>query len=216
MTLFNIGVGTASVVFALQGRFVDSAGLILISALFDSLDGYIARRLKSTSKTGEYLDTISDFIAFGIATPILMWMAFDVAAPIAVIFCIASFSRLWMFMNADTKALFYGVPTTACGSLLSSMVLASSQATKWGVTLHGLPHWALDVFMLILSALMVSKVRYCKIYLKSKKVKVLFMFLLSTIFIFSMAFFLKAMFLLSMAYILFGWMPLRKGKACIS
>lgn len=207
MTLFNIAIGLVSIGYALEGRYADSAGLILVSAVFDSLDGYVARKFEATSRTGEYLDTISDFIAFGLAAPLLMHMAFGVSQEVAILFSLASAARLCMFMMADTKSFFFGIPTTASGCIISSMALAAYSDASFAEYIHSMPLWAVNTSMLALSALMVSRARYIKFEIRRGRVRTFIMLLLSTIFIFDMGFFFKALFASCIGYGIFGWIP---------
>jgi|GEM_PF-6225811 len=206
LTIFNVGIGLGALIFAYTGQIDRSAGLILVSAVVDSVDGYIARKLKSTTILGSYLDTVSDFIAFGAAAGALIGVVYGVHPAIIVVFAAASAARLAMFMRSDVKTCFFGVPTTACGTLLSSMVMADLSMAR--TALFGIK--VMDIMMLALSALMVCKVRYQKINLRSRKTLTVFMALLSSIFIFNHIFFAAALSYMTMGYVLFGWVPARK------
>jgi CDP-diacylglycerol--serine O-phosphatidyltransferase len=72
-TLTNLYLGYLSIVASFQGRFKTAALLILIAALTDGLDGIVARAAHAGSEFGIQLDSLSDAVSFGVATPILLY-----------------------------------------------------------------------------------------------------------------------------------------------
>ncbi|MGB0669904.1 MAG: CDP-diacylglycerol--serine O-phosphatidyltransferase [Rhodospirillales bacterium] len=74
MTLGALAAGMTAIRFALQDRFEFAAMAIAVAAILDGLDGRIARLLKGTSKFGAELDSLSDFIAFGVAPPMVLYL----------------------------------------------------------------------------------------------------------------------------------------------
>ncbi|HMN41081.1 MAG TPA: phosphatidylcholine/phosphatidylserine synthase [Phycisphaerales bacterium] len=68
--------GLASIHYSLKGDWDRAVFAVVLSAIFDSLDGRAARLLKVTSPFGEVLDSLSDFLSFGVAPAILLyeWM----------------------------------------------------------------------------------------------------------------------------------------------
>jgi CDP-diacylglycerol--serine O-phosphatidyltransferase len=67
VTLTGMCLGLTSIRFAMDGRFKTAVVLILLAAVMDGLDGLIARRLNATSRLGAELDSLSDFLCFGVA-----------------------------------------------------------------------------------------------------------------------------------------------------
>jgi len=95
LTLFALCAGLTSIKFALdanalmnvtlstdQSAVADAAArkwelaviAIIVAAVFDALDGRIARLLDSTSKFGAELDSLSDFVAFGVAPSVVLYV----------------------------------------------------------------------------------------------------------------------------------------------
>ena len=72
ITVLNLSSGAISVTFAAGGEFYIAGILILIAALFDFLDGFFARILKSYSPIGGQLDSLADMISFGFAPAFLL------------------------------------------------------------------------------------------------------------------------------------------------
>ena len=97
---------------------------IIIAAVFDLLDGRVARLLKSTSNFGMYLDSLSDFVVFGTIPPITIYFWMEPSKNsylwfIVVLFVICSALRLARFNSelsdkpSYAKNYFNGIPTPA-------------------------------------------------------------------------------------------------------
>ena len=67
LTLINVCIGLSSIKFALDEKFELSIIAIIFAAIFDTLDGRVARMLKGTSLVGKELDSLADLISFGVA-----------------------------------------------------------------------------------------------------------------------------------------------------
>lgn len=80
ITVMALCSGMTGIRFAIEGRWEFAAGAIAVSAVLDALDGSMARLLKGASKFGAELDSLSDFIAFGVApaTIMFLWTTKDV------------------------------------------------------------------------------------------------------------------------------------------
>jgi CDP-diacylglycerol---serine O-phosphatidyltransferase len=73
VTILGLCAGLTSIRFVLVGRFDVAAALIIFAALIDGLDGLLARRLNAASDIGGELDSLSDFLCFGVAPGILVF-----------------------------------------------------------------------------------------------------------------------------------------------
>ena len=74
VTLFAFMSGLTSIKFALSGKWELAVGAVLLAGVFDGLDGTVARLLKSTSKFGAELDSLSDVVAFGVAPAVILYL----------------------------------------------------------------------------------------------------------------------------------------------
>ncbi len=74
LTLFALCAGMTSIPFAVQGRWEAAVTAICVAAVFDWLDGSIARLLKGSSRFGAELDSLSDFLCFGAAPGIVIYL----------------------------------------------------------------------------------------------------------------------------------------------
>ena len=131
ITLSGLSFGLSSIRFAIEGEFNLAVICILFAAVCDFVDGMLARHLDSESDLGFQLDSLSDFLSFGVAPGILIYMAiFDENSSIGVfstlMFIIFSCLRLALFNVLHEKLkhneiekidYFTGIPTPA-GAIL--------------------------------------------------------------------------------------------------
>ena len=139
LTLAALCAGLTGIRFALQGEMRLAVIAIIVAAIFDALDGRVARRLGVTSRFGAELDSLSDFLCFGVAPALVLYLASLSQAGalgwvVTLMFPICSALRLARFNTAlvsDTPppvwtgSYFTGVPAPA-GALLALMPLMMS------------------------------------------------------------------------------------------
>lgn len=133
VTLAAICAGLTAIRFGFHGDYQRAVLLILLAGILDGVDGRLARLLKSESKMGAELDSLADFVNFGVAAPLLVYLFalqdLRSAGWIAVlIFAVCCVMRLARF-NVDSRAAqdagdkplhFVGVPAPA-GALLAML-----------------------------------------------------------------------------------------------
>ena len=130
LTLLALCAGMTAIRLALSDRFPEAVVAIFIAAIFDGIDGRIARLLKGTSEFGAELDSLSDFISFGVAPAALMyvWSLADAVVSIgwvvALLYAVCCALRLARFntqLGADLPPYAYnfftGVPAPAAAGL---------------------------------------------------------------------------------------------------
>lgn len=138
MTLTALAAGLTAIRFALQDRWEFAALAILAAAILDALDGRIARILKGSSKFGAELDSLADFMNFGVAPAVMLYLwamqntgRFGWA--LVVLYAICCALRLARFNTmieepdqpAWTRHFFSGVPSPAgAGLVLLPMILS--------------------------------------------------------------------------------------------
>jgi CDP-diacylglycerol--serine O-phosphatidyltransferase len=139
LTLAALCSGLTAIRFGLQGEFRLAVIAVIVAAIFDALDGRVARRLGVTSRFGAELDSLSDFLCFGVAPALVLYLAAlkDAGAlgwVVTVMFPICSALRLARFNTgllsdvpppAWTGQYFTGVPAPA-GALLALIPLVVS------------------------------------------------------------------------------------------
>jgi len=139
LTLAALCSGLTAIRFALQGQMKLAVIAVFVAAVLDALDGRVARRLGVTSRFGAELDSLSDFLCFGVAPALVLYLAaLRDAGPlgwvVTLMFPICSALRLARFntaLLADTPppawtgSYFTGVPAPA-GALLALVPLVVS------------------------------------------------------------------------------------------
>src|SRR6218665_791055 len=73
MTLTAMAAGLAAIQFAWDNAWEKAVLAIVVAAILDALDGATARLLKATSEFGAQLDSLSDFLAFGVAPAVILY-----------------------------------------------------------------------------------------------------------------------------------------------
>ncbi len=74
ITLLALCSGITSIRLGIEGRYELAVGAIIIAILLDAVDGRVARFLKGTSRFGAELDSLADFVNFGVAPAMLMYV----------------------------------------------------------------------------------------------------------------------------------------------
>ena len=156
--------GFFSIIAAIQGRYETAAIAILVSCVFDALDGKIARFTHSTSDFGIEYDSLSDLVAFGVAPAILSFQwALEPFGRLGWLACfmylICGALRLARFnvQKGSVEAKYFkGLPIPAAASFIASMILFTT-ALGW---IRETKHILIIVLMYILSFLMVSSIDY--------------------------------------------------------
>src|SRR3954453_5513425 len=75
LTLAALCSGLTAIRFGLQGQFRLAVIAVIVAAIFDALDGRVARRLGVSSRFGAELDSLSDFLCFGVAPALVLYLA---------------------------------------------------------------------------------------------------------------------------------------------
>ena len=74
LTMLALCAGLTALRFGIEGKWEPAVLSLVVAAILDALDGRIARLLKGTSKFGAELDSLSDFIGFGVAPALLLYL----------------------------------------------------------------------------------------------------------------------------------------------
>ena len=74
ITLLALCLGLTAMRLVVEGKLETATICILIAAALDGVDGRLARMLKGTSRFGAELDSLSDFVNFGVATGYVLWI----------------------------------------------------------------------------------------------------------------------------------------------
>ena len=143
LTLLALCAGMTAIRFALNGNFQGAVYAIIVAGLFDGLDGRVARLLKATSRFGAELDSLSDFVSFGVAPAAVMYLwtmsaLHSVGWAIVLIYAVCCALRLARF-NTQLSAepapamagYFTGVPAPGGAGLVLMPMFASFEWGDW-------------------------------------------------------------------------------------
>jgi CDP-diacylglycerol---serine O-phosphatidyltransferase len=164
LTSMSLFAGFYSIVATIDKKFIYAAIAIFISAIFDMLDGRVARLTNSSSKFGVQYDSLSDVIAFGVAPALLAYMwalkgygRFGWLAAFLYVACGAlRLARFNVQVDTVQKKQFLGLPIPAAAAGIAGSVLFYS----WLGYSAGLKTVLMPILIYILAFLMVSDVRY--------------------------------------------------------
>lgn len=161
-TSLNLFCGFLSVVQSSKGEFENAAWLIVAAAIFDALDGFMARLTKSSSELGVELDSLSDVVSFGLAPAFLLYSTYlntlnSLGILISALPVITGAFRLARFnvqLVGFDKKFFTGLPIPLCALTFVTFFLGFYENEKNLFEILIVP------LVVILSFLMVSKVKY--------------------------------------------------------
>ncbi len=184
-TALNLACGFVSVLLSFQGEFYYGCMVLGLGAIFDSVDGRVARLTGTESSFGEQFDSLSDLISFGMAPAFLVYNRFlDESGRIGIIlsfiYVLCGALRLARF-NANiskvSSSFFQGLPVPGAALSLLGLVLFS---LDFPIILKFKPF--ISCFIFIISLLMISNIPFnsfkdSPFVKKYKKAVLLFIFI---------------------------------------
>jgi len=215
ITLMALIAGISSIKFSIQSNFKIAVLMIMLAAFFDFFDGWMARKLKKSSQFGAELDSLSDFISFGLAPSLLINLSFTnelgrIGWVISLFYIICAALRLARFnienMREQSK-VFYGIPSpAAAGIIMIPLYLNFIEQIQFTIN-YPLICAILTTFA---GAMMISRVPTPSV--KNLKVKSLY-FRLMIIFtviilIFLISYFWQTTLIVALAYLMFSLLSL--------
>jgi CDP-diacylglycerol--serine O-phosphatidyltransferase len=163
LTTMNMFFGFFAIIYSINGSFTWAAYAIVIAAVFDQLDGRVARYTNSTSRFGAEYDSLSDLVSFGLAPGLLLFLwslePFGRVGWLASFFYVACGALRLARFNVQSasleKAYFQGLPIPMAAGIVASSVLAFQD-----LELDATRSWALLAMTFLLGFVMVSNFRY--------------------------------------------------------
>lgn len=164
-TVLNMFCGLLSIVQSSDGKFIEASYFIILAGVFDALDGMMARLTRSSSQFGVEIDSLSDVVSFGAAPAFLVYKIHlyqmgEWGLIISSLLMIMGGIRLARFnvqLVGFDKNYFTGLPIPSSAFAVISYILTFSVN---GTHLEGTPAMMLAPLCIILSLIMVSKVKY--------------------------------------------------------
>jgi CDP-diacylglycerol--serine O-phosphatidyltransferase len=169
VTLLALCMGLTAIRFAVEGQFETAVIAVIAAAILDGLDGRIARALRGTSRFGAELDSLADFVDFGVAPALILyfWSLHEIKSIgwfAALVFAIAAALRLARFnvMVEDPNPppwqahFFTGMPAPA-GAIVSLLPLYLNLSVLGVQNVRNLAPFEI-VYVLIVAFLMASRI----------------------------------------------------------
>jgi CDP-diacylglycerol---serine O-phosphatidyltransferase len=164
LTLLALCAGMTAIRFAIAGKFRYAVFTLIAAGIFDGLDGRLARLLKATSRFGAELDSLSDFVSFGVAPAALLYLWtmaqwHGIGWAIVLFYAVCCALRLARF-NTQLAAepppwaanFFAGAPAPAGAGLLMLPMFVSFE---WGWWIARSPYfngaWITGIALLMIS-----------------------------------------------------------------
>jgi CDP-diacylglycerol--serine O-phosphatidyltransferase len=212
-TAMNMFCGFLSLINAASGEYLYACWLIIIAAVFDLLDGAMARLTNSSSALGVQLDSLSDLVSFGVAPSFLIYKTHlfyydSIGIILSSLLMIAGGFRLARFnvqLVGFSKSFFTGLPIPSAAITIAGFIIAFY--TKGSGYVPSAVQYIIPL-VIVLSYLMVSRVKYdtlpkfSKEELKNKPYLYLVPVILILLFVFVP--FKRILFLIFVLIILFG------------
>ena len=167
-TVGNMFLGVWAIVHAARGDYVTAGWLIVLAAVFDMLDGRIARFTATGSAFGEELDSLVDAVSFGMAPALIVYFTFlknggEWSWLISFLYLTGAIFRLARFnieQAGTAKTAFHGLPSPSAGACVSTFY-AFTQTPLWARWFHHLDAGrTAGWLMMFIAVLMVSNVLY--------------------------------------------------------
>lgn len=164
----SIYLGILAISYAFMGRFTLACWLVLVSLIFDGLDGRVARLTGTTSKFGVEFDSLADVVAFGVAPAMILFFYTGfhygkfgvVVAGLYVVFGAIRLARFNITTTQNEPNVFIGLPIPAAAVFVVSWLLFEMYLSRI------YPHYSYEILLFLMvaslavSLLMVSNIRY--------------------------------------------------------
>ncbi|WP_368415723.1 phosphatidylcholine/phosphatidylserine synthase [Falsiroseomonas sp.] len=148
MTMLGLCAGLVAIRFAIDARWPQAATFIVVAGVIDGLDGRLARLLKATTRFGAEFDSLADFLSFGVAPALVLYLwSMQTVGPLGflpcLLFAVCSSLRLARF-NASLDVglekpkpayaynFFTGVPAPAGAGCALFPLFGALAFSEWG------------------------------------------------------------------------------------
>jgi len=166
LTIAGVCLGISSIKFSIDGNFSLAVTLILLAAILDALDGRIARLIKGTSEFGKELDSLTDFVSFGIAPVFILYFwelknygkfgwAITLIYSVCCVLRLARFNLTKIEETQEWKNNFFeGVPSPAGGLLILMPLIYELTDLNLSIDIKNLTPY----LTILIAILLVSKI----------------------------------------------------------
>ena len=166
LTIAGVCLGISSIKFSIDGNYNLAVTLILFAAILDALDGRIARLIKGTSEFGKELDSLTDFVSFGIAPAFILYFwelknygklgwAITLIYSVCCVLRLARFNLTKIETAENWKNNFFeGIPSPAGGLLILMPLIYELTDLNIGFDIKNYTPY----FTILIAILLVSKI----------------------------------------------------------
>ena len=212
LTLGGVCLGISSIKFSIDGNYNLAVTLILFAAILDALDGRIARLIKGTSEFGKELDSLTDFVSFGIAPVFVLYFwelsnygklgwAITLIYSVCCVLRLARFNLTKVDENQEWKKNFFeGIPSPAGGLLILMPLIYDLTDLNIGFDIKILtPYLTIAIAILLVSKIPTLALKKISI---SPKTTVFLLLSIGIIFIALLFYTLKTLLVFGIIYLL--------------
>lgn len=170
-TVLALCTGLSSVRFALLGQWEFAIIAIFASAIMDTMDGRLARYLGSTSRFGAELDSLSDFICFGVSPTLIIYLKSlhtwnGLGWIVALYFSVCMALRLARFNTVSIEgdphdwpeSYFMGIPAPPGAILVLTPLMIDIALTHHGITSQVTSPYIMTAIILLIGTICISKI----------------------------------------------------------
>jgi len=166
LTLAGVCLGISSIKFSIDANYSLAVIFILFAAILDALDGRVARLIKGTSEFGKELDSLTDFVSFGIAPVFILYFwelnnygklgwAITLIYSVCCVLRLARFNLTKIGSNESWKNNYFeGVPSPAGGLLILMPLMFELSNINLNFNLKDFTPY----FTILIAILLVSKI----------------------------------------------------------
>jgi len=211
LTIIGVCLGISSIKFALDENYNSAIIFIVFAAILDALDGRIARLIKGTTEFGKELDSLTDFVSFGIAPAFILYFwelknYGKIGWAITLIFSVCCVLRLARFnltkISEDTdwkRNYFEGIPSPAGAILILLPLIYELSELQLNLDIKKFtPYMVVLVAILLISKVPTFSLKKIKI---SSQLTIFLLFGIVVIFVSLIFFTFKALLILGLLYL---------------
>ena len=166
LTIIGVCLGISSIKFALDENYSLAVIFIVFAAILDALDGRIARLIKGTTEFGKELDSLTDFVSFGIAPAFILYFwelknygkigwAITLIFSVCCVLRLARFNLTKISEDAEWKHNYFeGVPSPAGAGLALLPLVYELSELKINTDIKSMTPF----FVVIVALLLISKI----------------------------------------------------------
>ena len=212
LTLVGVCLGISSIKFSIDGNYSLAVIFILLAAVLDALDGRVARLIKGTSEFGKELDSLTDFVSFGIAPVFILYFwelnnygklgwAITLIYSVCCVIRLARFNLTKIDETENWKNNFFeGIPSPAGGLLILMPLIYELTSLNIGFEVKDLtPYLTILIAILLVSKIPTLALKKISI---SPKATVFLLLLVGIIFIALLFFTFKTLLIFGVIYLI--------------